>query len=834
MSENTAEVKITGDASGAEAAMLKAKEAVNSGVEGIKASLDGLNAGFEKISHAFLAFSAVMAGGSALKEFVSAANESVKESKTLGAAMGITATEASYLRVALGEAHVSQEALQTGASKITKALLTNEDSFKKLGVATRDSNGSFRSTFDIMQDTNAKLRDFKEGTDRNIEGMKIYGRSWTDVAPMVAKFKGITEEARQKAEDLNLVIGQEAIAASKAYSDSQQGVKDVMEGISNTIGQAILPRLTNLGNWFSSVGVDAVNAMRVAMEAYLDIQDAISDSVMALWGVVKTAFSAIGTIITSIFGESGTPFTAMEFFRNCLRVVEVAFIGLRVGIQIAAEIISTTIERLVIVFQGFADIAKAAFNLDWEGVKAGAVNAFTKTEEAEKASIERMKGIAQKGGEDIANALTKDLGKKAVVTPTVKKEGGNKSEGGAPKEDTDKVTKKWELENQEAKNAFAMQNDLRARDLSEDVKFWGEKLQNANLNALERLDVTKKMQEAELAVMKQAKATELALGKLDIDAAKANAEQQLNIDRATAQEQLSLNQITQAQFLAMDAQFEDRRNQIVKDSINQEIALYAKDPNRTEQGLAALNAKLEAQERTHQSAMLQIAMQEHAAELADFNSMQSHIVSLADSGIKSLMNGTLTWKNAYKGILNEMAGAFQDYAKKKLESWITTEKLQSAATAAENAIRTGLIAAGLIEDKAVTTPAAEGEITSAAAVAGANAFAATAAIPIVGPELAPEAAAAASSAVMDFSTMAGMATGNWNIPSDGITKVHKGETVLNATDAENFRQAKLGSGGGDVHLHVNAVDAHSVKRLFNDHASTLISVMKRQSGKFAV
>ena len=833
MSENTAEVKITGDASGAEAAMLKAKEAVNSGVEGIKASLDGLNAGFEKISHAFLAFSAVMAGGSALKEFVSAANESVKESKTLGAAMGITATEASYLRVALGEAHVSQEALQTGASKITKALLTNEDSFKKLGVATRDSNGSFRSTFDIMQDTNAKLRDFKEGTDRNIEGMKIYGRSWTDVAPMVAKFKGITEEARQKAEDLNLVIGQEAIAASKAYSDSQQGVKDVMEGISNTIGQAILPRLTNLGNWFSSVGVDAVNAMRVAMEAYLDIQDAISDSVMALWGVVKTAFSAIGTIITSIFGESGTPFTAMEFFRNCLRVVEVAFIGLRVGIQIAAEIISTTIERLVIVFQGFADIAKAAFNLDWEGVKAGAVNAFTKTEEAEKASIERMKGIAQKGGEDIANALTKDLGKKAVVTPTVKKEGGNKSEGkddGAPIDHT----KEWDLENQNAKMSYQLENDLRQRDLIEDYNFWAEKLTQTQNGTKENEEVTKKLYESIIAYKKQSKTTELAIDKLSIDAARANAEQQISIERATAQQRLELNQITQSQFLAMDEEFEDRKNDIVRQSIAQEMALYALDPMSNPQGMAALLAKLQTQERTHQSAMLQIAMQEHAAELADFNSMQSHIVSLADSGIKSLMNGTLTWKNAYRGILNEMTGAFQDYAKKKLESWITTEKLQSAATAAENAIRTGLIAAGLIEDKAVTTPAAEGEITSAAAVAGANAFAATAAIPIVGPELAPEAAAAASSAVMDFSTMAGMATGNWNIPSDGITKVHKGETVLNATDAENFRQAKLGSGGGDVHLHVNAVDAHSVKRLFNDHASTLISVMKRQSGKFAV
>jgi hypothetical protein len=38
-----------------------------------------------------------------------------------------------------------------------------------------------------------------------------------------------------------------------------------------------------------------------------------------------------------------------------------------------------------------------------------------------------------------------------------------------------------------------------------------------------------------------------------------------------------------------------------------------------------------------------------------------------------------------------------------------------------------------------------------------------------------------------------------------------------------------GSGGGDVHLHVSAVDAHSVRRLFHDNGSALADALKHQA-----
>jgi hypothetical protein len=42
-----------------------------------------------------------------------------------------------------------------------------------------------------------------------------------------------------------------------------------------------------------------------------------------------------------------------------------------------------------------------------------------------------------------------------------------------------------------------------------------------------------------------------------------------------------------------------------------------------------------------------------------------------------------------------------------------------------------------------------------------------------------------------------------------------------------------GAGGGDVHLHVHAVDAQSVKRLFESNGNALVAALRKQGRNFA-
>ena len=123
----------------------------------------------------------------------------------------------------------------------------------------------------------------------------------------------------------------------------------------------------------------------------------------------------------------------------------------------------------------------------------------------------------------------------------------------------------------------------------------------------------------------------------------------------------------------------------------------------------------------------------------------------------------------------------------------------------------------------------------------AAAWQAMCAIPVVGPALGVAAGAAAFAGVSAIAKNIRSASGGYDIPAgtNPITQLHAEEMVLPAKYANAIRDmTNGGSGGGgssgDVHVHINAVDAHSVKRLFNDHGAVLASVLKRQAGKFAI
>ena len=93
------------------------------------------------------------------------------------------------------------------------------------------------------------------------------------------------------------------------------------------------------------------------------------------------------------------------------------------------------------------------------------------------------------------------------------------------------------------------------------------------------------------------------------------------------------------------------------------------------------------------------------------------------------------------------------------------------------------------------------QIQADAAVAASGAYAATAAIPVVGPEAAPAAATLAFGNVMAYA--GALDVGAWNIPRTMLATVHEGEAVVPKTYAEGLRQ----SGGAVANVPRSAARA---------------------------
>lgn len=224
----------------------------------ISNALGGVEKTIASIGEAFGVVTAALAGGAMFKDMISTTKEVTGEVVKLKNSLGISAEEASVMRIALGDVFLSADDIAGAASRITKQLVKNEDAFKSLGVATRDSNGDFRSTTAIMAETNSKLMEFKEGTDRNVEGIKIYGKGWEEARKTLKLTSEAMEDGKKRAEELHLVIGDDGIKAAKDYRLAMKDIGDVAESVKFQIGSALIPELTKLAVRFGDTASNGI------------------------------------------------------------------------------------------------------------------------------------------------------------------------------------------------------------------------------------------------------------------------------------------------------------------------------------------------------------------------------------------------------------------------------------------------------------------------------------------------------------------------------------------------------------------------------------------------
>ena len=139
--------------------------------------------------------------------------------------------------------------------------------------------------------------------------------------------------------------------------------------------------------------------------------------------------------------------------------------------------------------------------------------------------------------------------------------------------------------------------------------------------------------------------------------------------------------------------------------------------------------------------------------------------------------------------------------------------------------------ASMLLGKIASIKTAFTDISASAARAGAAAFASTAAIPIVGPAMAPAAGAAAYTGAMSFASGLAVASarGGYDIPGwiDPVTQLHAREMVLPAEHADTIRSLKGGGAGGGVSVNVSAIDARSFDAYLSDNPRALIRSVRR-------
>ncbi|WP_234730129.1 phage tail tape measure protein [Acidocella facilis] len=352
----------------------------------------------------------------------------------------------------------------------------------------------------------------------------------------------------------------------------------------------------------------------------------------------------------------------------------------------------------------------------------------------------------------------------------------------------------------------------------------------------------------------------LDAGKVTTAKKVADQEVQIAQDAANAQRQIqqSLYNAQVSEWNAEVSQGKMTKAQEIQDEIAAQQQIYQTNlaEKEKEANLAHLSAaqkekalddvKVYEAEHVAEMARLEAELvqqqQEDAKKIADAQKQAADktkqawqqafqpITQAFDTSINGILQGTQTLQSAEAKAAQSITLAFIDAAATKvvtalaadtqiLAHGVATELGLTAATQAGEAERLSAKVAGDAQGRAVSLSTAIAQMNKYAATAAGGAFSAVAGVPIIGPILAPAAAAAAYTGVMAYEVMS--AEGGTVIPAgvNPLMQLHEKEVVLPAHIAQPLlgmvnNGMDAGNAGGDTYhqyfsptMHVQGRDS---------------------------
>jgi hypothetical protein len=239
---------------------------------------------------------AAVAGGMAFQNIVETTVNWALESNKLAQALGSTVEQASIYKVAMETLGIDQETMEKAALRLGKTLGTNEDAFKRLGIATRDSTGHLRATTEIMPEVNRALADMKAGTDRNIAAQEIYGKSWSEIRELLKLTPAAMDEAKEAAERLHLVVGAEGVQQAREYKKNMNELGLVAKSLEVQFGNVLLPMLVKFGSYIGENAPVLVSAFSYSLQFVVKVAQTVGEYV----GLVAYRIYSLGAIAKDI------------------------------------------------------------------------------------------------------------------------------------------------------------------------------------------------------------------------------------------------------------------------------------------------------------------------------------------------------------------------------------------------------------------------------------------------------------------------------------------------------------------------------------------------------
>ena len=280
--------------------------------------------------------------------------------------LGTTAEELQKLRFAADLAGISSTALTTSMRKFSMAaneagqgVATYADTFEKLGIEVKNSEGQLKTLDDLLLETADAFSTMDNATEKAAIAQELFGRAGLQMVGFLNQGAAGIENFKRQAEELGLVLSTEMTDAAEAFNDRMSVMSQVLRtqatrailGLAPAI-EAAMAWLVNFGASFQKFAEDAAAAGRWIVETFGKVSLAIAGIAVAIRVLMLTnPFTIIATAaITAalVIIDNWEKITAwFEFMLPAtLAGVVAQFEGLRIGILNALQPIIVNVAQI--------------------------------------------------------------------------------------------------------------------------------------------------------------------------------------------------------------------------------------------------------------------------------------------------------------------------------------------------------------------------------------------------------------------------------------------------------------------------------------------------------
>lgn len=188
------------------------------------------------------------AAAGALVKFAESSASTADHVDKMSQKIGISRQAYQELDFICSQSGTSVDSLQAGMKSLVSAMdgaasgtASNVEQFNKLGVSVTNADGSLRSSEEVMWETLSALQSMDNETEKARLATELFGRSGTELLPLLNSESGSLEEMKQQAHDLGLVLDDELIDSGVSLTDTIDQMKRSFGSIVTQLGASLMP-----------------------------------------------------------------------------------------------------------------------------------------------------------------------------------------------------------------------------------------------------------------------------------------------------------------------------------------------------------------------------------------------------------------------------------------------------------------------------------------------------------------------------------------------------------------------------------------------------------------